>query len=102
MPSKAPLAFLSESKLLADFGERLRLARLRRRLTTSTVAERCDISRPTLVKVERGNASVTLGTYLRVLSAYGLDGDLAAMASDDVLGRRLQDLGLPAARKGRR
>lgn len=102
MPSKAPLAFSSESKLLADFGERLRLARLRRRLATATVAERCGISRPTLAKVERGNASVTLGTYLRVLSVYGLDGDLAAVASDDVLGRRLQDMDLPAARKGRR
>lgn len=102
MPSKAPLAFRSESKLLADLGERLRLARLRRRLTTTTVAERCAISRPTLVKVERGDPSVTLGTYLRVLSVYGLDGDLATLASDDALGRRLQDLAMPAPRKGRR
>lgn len=102
MPSKAPLAFPSESRLLAELGERLRLARLRRRLTTTTVAERCAISRPTLVKVERGDPSVTLGTYLRVLTIYGLDGDLAAVAGDDVLGRRLQDLALPAAKKGRR
>lgn len=102
MPSKAPLAFQSESRLLADLGERLRLARLRRRLTATTVALRCDISRPTLVKVERGDPSVTLGTYLRVLAIYGLDGDLAAVAGDDALGRRLQDLALPTPRKGRR
>lgn len=101
MPSKAPLIFSSESKLLTELGERLRLARLRRRLTTTTVAERCGISRPTLFKVERGDPSVTLGTYLRVLAIYGLNGDLATVASDDVLGRRLQDLALPAARKGR-
>ena len=102
MPRKAPPSFPSESKLLIDLGERLRLARLRRRLTTSTVAKRCNISRPTLAKVERGNPSVTFGTYLRVLSVYGIEGDLAAVAVDDALGRRLQDLGLPAVRKGRR
>lgn len=102
MPRQAPLAFPAESRLLADFGERLRLARLRRRLTTTTVAERCGISRPTLAKLERGDPSVTFGTYLRALSVYGLEGDLAAVAADDVLGRRLQDLALPTARKGRR
>lgn len=102
MPSKAPPPFSSESSLLAELGERLRLARLRRRLTTSTVAERCNISRPTLRKVERGDPSVTLGTYLRVLSVYGLEGDVAALARDDTLGHRLQDLALPAVRKGRR
>jgi transcriptional regulator with XRE-family HTH domain len=102
MPSQAPIAFPSETKLLAELGERLRLARLRRRLTTTTVAERSAISRPTLTKVERGDPSVTLGTYLRVLATYGLAGDLAALGGDDVLGRRLQDLALPAPRKGRR
>lgn len=98
MPSKPPLAFSSEAKQLAEFGERLRLARLRRRLTTTTVAERCAISRPTLAKVERGEPAVTLGTYLRVLAVYGLDDDLAKLAGDDVLGRRLQDLALFAPR----
>lgn len=100
MPSKAPLSFPSETRLLTELGERLRLARLRRRLTTATVAERSGISRPTLAKVERGDPSVTLGTYLRVLATYGLDGDLEMLAKDDLLGRRLQDLALPVRRKG--
>ena len=102
MPSKAPLAFPSEAKLLIDFGERLRLARLRRRLTAVVVAERANISRQTLAKAERGDPSVTLGTYLRILAIYGLENDLAILAGDDVLGRRLQDLALPAQRKKRR
>ena len=102
MPSKAPLGFPSEVKLLADLGERLRLARLRRRLTALVVAERANISRPTLAKAERGDPSVTLGTYLRILAIYGLENDLAIVAGDDVLGRRLQDLALPAPRKGRK
>jgi hypothetical protein len=102
MPSKAPLAFPSEAKLLADLGERLRLARLRRRLTAVVVAERANISRPTLAKAEHGDPSVTLGTYLRVLAIYGLESDLSIVAGDDVLGRRLQDLALPAPRRGRK
>ena len=102
MPSKAPLAFPSEAKLLADLGERLRLARLRRRLTAIAVAQRADISRPTLAKAERGDSSVTLGTYLRILAIYGLENDLATIAGDDVLGRRLQDLALPVPRKSRK
>lgn len=102
MPGKAPLAFPSEEKLLAGFGERIRLARLRRRLTAVTVARRADISRPTLAKAERGDPSVTLGTYLRILAIYGLENDLSVVASDDVLGRRLQDLALPAPGKRRR
>ena len=102
MPSKAPLAFPSDAKLLADLGERLRLARLRRRLTAVVVAERANISRPTLAKAERCDASVTLGTYLRIFAIYGLENDLSTLAGDDVLGRRLQDLTLPAPRKGRK
>ncbi len=46
--------------MLADLGERLRLARLRRRLTAVVVAERANMSRPTLAKAERGDQSVTL------------------------------------------
>ena len=102
MPSKAPLPFRSESRLLADLGERLRLARLRRRLTSVVVAERANISRPTLAKAERGDPSVTLGTYVRILATYGLESDLSALAGDDVLGRRLQDLALPSPRKARK
>ena len=102
MPGKAPLAFPSEEKLLAGFGERIRLARLRRRLTAVTVARRAAISRPPLAKAERGDPSVTLGTYLRILAIYGLENDLSVVASDDVLGRRLQDLALPAPGKRRR
>ena len=102
VPSKAPLAFPSEAKLLTDLGERLRLARLRRRLTAVVVAERANISRPTLAKAERGAPSGPLGTYLRILAIYGLENDLSVVAGDDVLGRRLQDLALPAPRKRRK
>ncbi len=80
--------------MLARLGERIKLARLRRKLSSSTVSARAGISRTTLYKVESGDGGVTLGTYLRVLAALGLSGDFDKLAADDHVGRRLQDLGL--------
>ena len=85
--------------MLRDLGLRLREARLRRRLSVSQVAERTEVSRPTLNKVEKGDPAVTLGTYLRVLTVLGLEKDLALLAAEDPVGRRLQDAGLAAPRR---
>ena len=60
------------------------------------------MSRPTLHKVEKGDPSVTIGTYLRVLAVYGIEADINTLAADDKLGRRLQDLAMPTRRKGER
>ncbi|GAA0754086.1 hypothetical protein GCM10009107_30200 [Ideonella azotifigens] len=97
MPAKAPPLYPSQSRLLGALGQRLRQARLRRRFTVTQVAERASVSRPTLNKVEQGDASVTMGTYLRVLAVLGLEKDLDLLAADDPVGRRLQDaeLGVP-------
>ena len=100
MPSKPPTVFPQEQRLLSALGERLRLARLRRKLSASTVALRAGISRTTLYNAECGDARLTLGSYLRILVALGLEGDLATLAGDDKVGRQLQDLALePAPRK---
>lgn len=77
-------------------GERLRLARLRRSLSTVLFAERMGVSRDTLNRLEKGDPTIALGTYARALRVLGLDGDLDAVARDDELGRKLQDLELPA------
>jgi transcriptional regulator with XRE-family HTH domain len=101
MPSKSPVVFPQERRMLAELGERIRLARLRRRLTTTAVAQRAGISRTSLYNTEAGDPGASLGTYLRVLAALGLDGDFNALAADDKVGRKLQDLGLTPARKRR-
>ena len=80
--------------MLAALGERIYLARKRRKLTTTAIAQRAGLSRTSLYKVEAGDAGVTLGGYLRVLAALGLDKDFDALAADDKVGRRLQDLAL--------
>ena len=81
-------------RLLTQLGENLRLARLRRDLTTSQVAERADISRSTLYLLEKGEPGTSLGNFLRVLAVLGLDNDLAKVAADDELGRKLMDAAL--------
>ena len=98
MPSKSPPVFPQEQRLMAQLGERLRLARRRRKLSTAVVAGRAGISRSSLYKVEAGDASATMGTYLRVLAVLGLEGDLQGLAADDKVGRKLQDLALEPRR----
>ena len=78
-------------KLLAQLGENLKLARLRRKLTTQQVAERAGITRTTLWQVEKGAPHVGMGAYAQVLFVLGMEKDLLKLATDDELGRRLQD-----------
>jgi transcriptional regulator with XRE-family HTH domain len=100
MARTSPVVFPAGRKQFTVFGERLRLARRRRRLSTVLMAERAGISRDTLNRVEKGDPAVSLGTYLRVMRVLGLDADLDLLARDDVLGRKLQDLALePRSRR---
>lgn len=92
----------SVARALAELGANIRLARLRRRLTATLVAERAGMTRPTLRAIERGEPGVTLGSYANVLHCLGLEGDLAAVGRDDELGRRLQDAELAPAKPGKR
>lgn len=81
-------------RLLAQFGGNLRLARRRRKHSAGLVAQRAGVSRKTLYRVEQGDPAVALGIYARVLQALRLEEDLAKLAADDELGRRLQDAAL--------
>jgi len=80
-----------QAKILASFGENIKLARLRRNLTAEQVAERAGLSRRTLVSIEKGLPSVAMGSYLQVLFVLGLSDDILQVAKDDELGRKLQD-----------
>jgi transcriptional regulator with XRE-family HTH domain len=102
MPRKPPPIFPQEQRLLSHLGERLKLARLRRKLGNAVVAQRAGISRTSLYKVETGDPGATLGTYLRVLAVLGLEGDINALAADDKVGRKLQDLALEPSRSSPR
>jgi len=81
-------------KVLNDLGENIKLARLRRKLSTSQIAERAGISRATLWQIEKGTPTVTMGAYFQVLFVMGLEKDFLKLGADDELGRKLQDAGL--------
>ena len=83
-----------QKKILNVLGENIKLARLRRKFSPELVAERAGIECPLLALIEQGNPDIALGHYLNVLAALNLESDLSKLASDDILGRKLQDLEL--------
>jgi transcriptional regulator with XRE-family HTH domain len=89
-----------EKKILEILGENIKLARLRRKLTTEQLAERANIGRTSLWHIEKGSGHISIGMYLQVLSVLGLSDDLKAIAEDDILGRKLQDASLITKKRG--
>jgi DNA-binding XRE family transcriptional regulator len=82
---------------LHTLGSDIRDARLRRRIPSAVMAQRAFISRTTLVKVEKGDPGVGIGTYAAVLFALGmLDRlrDLAGAKTDEI-GLALEEERLP-------
>ena len=102
--SKKSVAIMPDTQeILETMGEQIKLARLRRNLSTELVAERAGISRATLWAVEKGTPTVAMGTYAAVLHALGgMDKDLEMIARDDEFGRKLQDLKLPTRKRVKR
>lgn len=87
------------ARTIAGIGGNIKKARLRRAYSSATVAQRAGIASKTLYRVERGDPAVALGIYARVLQALRLENDLASIAADDPLGRKLQDAGLEPKRR---
>ena len=78
-PHQPPL----ERQLLVQLGERLRSARETRGTSAVELARQLGISRTTLLAVERGLPSPSMGTYLSVMAALGLAADLALLATGE-------------------
>lgn len=99
MPRTSPPPPTPVRRALRQLGADIRAARTRRRLPMAVVAERALTTRPTLMKVERGDPAVSIGIYAAVLFVLGLVDSLALVASparDDI------GLGLDEARHPRR
>lgn len=98
--AKKKLIILPKSKrILSGVGENIKLARLRRKLSAEQVAERANISRPTLTAIEKGLPTVSIGSYFLVLQVLGLEKDFLLLAKDDELGRKLQDAKISTQRR---
>jgi DNA-binding XRE family transcriptional regulator len=93
---------------LRKLGRDIRDARRRRRIPVALAAERASISRTTLVKIEKGDPGVAIGSYATVLLVVGMVDHLADLADpkNDTVGLQLEEEHLPqrirVARKQKR
>ncbi len=90
----SPAILPKNLKILKELGENIKLARLRRKISSEQMAERTGTSRKTIYNIEQGSPTVSIGSYLQVLFVVGLEKDLLKVAGEDFLGRKLQDAGI--------
>ena len=76
---------------LRQLGEDISVARRRRRINTTLMAQRAFITRNTLRRVEMGDPGVSMGIYATVLFVLGLADRLALLAgaAGDPVGQTL-------------
>ena len=68
---------------LAQLGQRIRLARIRRGWSVADLAGKAGINRNTLTALELGKPGTALGVCITVLWALGLDKSVDAVADPD-------------------
>lgn len=88
---------LSVERSIADLGRDLRRARIRRRFTVDDMAARAGVNRKTVMKLEKGDASVSLQALGSVMLILGEEHRLGEMldAGKDDTGLLLDDARLP-------
>jgi DNA-binding XRE family transcriptional regulator len=84
-------------KALRKVGKDINAARRRRRITIALMAERADVSRATIGKIEKGDPTTSIGGYVSVLFVLGMTNRLSDLvdAAHDLTGRQLEDEKLP-------
>lgn len=103
MSKKSAIVMPDTQLILEKMGGQIKLARLRRNLSSELIAERAGISRATLWAIEKGTPTVAIGAYAAVLHALGgMDKDLELIAENDEFGRRIQDMNLVTPKRAKR
>lgn len=98
MPNSTTTPF-EVSQAVQLLGERIRLARVRRRMSQDELANACKLTRRTLYRVESGAPGIAIGSIYAVLWALGLLSTTKGVADPDAdeHGKTLE-----AARQARR
>ena len=92
MPARSRNADPVELALMGQLGARLAAARKSRKLAAARLAAEVGVSRNTLHAAESGDGAVTLGTYMRILTALGMSADLALVAASPVADQGSSDI----------
>lgn len=64
------------SSLVARLGERIRIARIRRKLRQTDLAKRTNLSRSTIQSIERGEITCSIGSVFHVLWILGISNEI--------------------------
>jgi hypothetical protein len=85
------------ARALRKLGHDIKDARRRRRIPAEIAAQRASISRPTLLKIEKGDPGAAVGSYATVLFVLGMTDRLAELADPkhDAVGLQLEEEHLP-------
>ncbi|MBX3039195.1 MAG: helix-turn-helix domain-containing protein [Bdellovibrionaceae bacterium] len=96
LPSRAKIT-------LRQLGMQIRLARKRRLWTIAELAGKIQVSAPTLMSLEKGEPTVSLGVLIATLWVLGMESELEALAHpEDSEGVKLMSSRLPQKVKARR
>jgi DNA-binding XRE family transcriptional regulator len=88
-PSQAKIA-------LKDLGAQLRMARKRRMWTIADLAKKISVSSPTIIALEKGEPTVSVGVLISTLWILGLDHELRQLTQPhDAQGIQLMNARLP-------
>lgn len=90
---------------LITLGNGLNIARRRRKLTLASMAERTGVTRQTYGRVEKGDPTVAIGTYVMAMFVLGLDAGALEKAADpraDETGSTLHIAELPSSVRTKR
>jgi len=90
------------TRALRKLGHDIKDARRRRRLPMSIVRQRASISEPTLIRIEKGDPKVAIGSYATVLFVLGMADRLADLVDpkNDPVGLQLEEENLPKRIRG--
>ena len=90
------------TRALRKLGHDIKDARRRRRIPMAIAAQRASISKPTLIKIERGDPGVSIGSYATVLFILGMAERLAELVDpkNDPVGLQLEEENLPQRIRG--
>lgn len=94
-----PLPYPEEvTRIARRLGERIRAARIRRKLRQEDLEARSGLSRSTIQSIERGEVTTSIGSFLQVLWILGLSNEIDLIA-DPGLDRDGLSLSLDAGKK---
>lgn len=89
VPNKAKTA-------LQELGAQIKMARKRRLWTINELASKIDVSAPTVIALEKGEATVSVGVLVSALWTLGLERELTTISQPvDTEGMKMMNARLP-------